>query len=376
MRKICPAFISPILLLLLYLIIAPGLACKQSDSFPDRLHLLTLLENRDFDTLDKRLNELQKASEKDVTKESHVSLAFETFSESKPNHESILSHWVATRPQSYAAHLASAEYFWHFVQTQWVNRSATTSPEQRKRLDHGLAQVTRHAKGALALHPQLIEAYYLLMRVALLQNDTISEQAYVRQALQLSPASFRIRSTHMQALSPFRGGSREAMQYFAADSQALVAKNPRLKILLGFVPWEDGLKAARSGDYQGAVNRFSEALTVGPYATFYMDRAKAYCLMNDPANALADTSAALQLYPQAPEALGNRARALLKLGRVEEANADLELATKLDPGDQVNSDHQQEGEAENFPLKVCEDRDDRRSDRALKLFDRIASIDP
>ncbi|MGZ8248689.1 DUF4034 domain-containing protein [Methylomagnum sp.] len=336
------------------------------------MSILILLENRDFDGLDKLLDNLQKKAEKDASQEIYVSLAFETFSESKLNHEAILNHWVAIHPESYAAHLAVAEYLWHFVQTQWVNKSANLSPEQRKRLDNGFGQVTRHVKAALALRPRLVEAHYLLLRTALLQGDREGERAYMRQALQVAPSSFRIRSAHMQALSPQWGGSHEAMAGFANESQAYAAENPRLKMLWGFIPWDKGLKAALDGDYPRAIGFLSEAIEARQYATFHMDRAKVYCLTNDYAKALDDSNVALRLYPQMPEALGNRARILLKLGRAEEAAADLDLVAKLDPGDQIHSDSP-ENAVESFPLKACEDQD--RS-RAIKFFDTISNIAP
>jgi tetratricopeptide (TPR) repeat protein len=372
MRKIYPVSISPVLLLLLYLLLAPGLACVQSNGFPDRLRILTLLENRDFEGLDKMIDGLQHAAEKNPEKEIHASLAFETFSESKLNHEAILNHWVAIRPQSYAAHLAVAEYLWHFVQTQWVNKSANLSNEQRKRLENGFGEVTHHARAALALRPRLTEAYYLLIRTATLQGNMEVERTFLRQGLEVAPASFRIRSAHILALSPQWGGTHEAMERFAQESQTYAPQNPRLRVLWGFIPWDRGLRAARDGDFPSALGLLSQAIEARPYATFHLDRAKVHCVIKDYANALEDSNLALRLYPQMPEALGNRARALLKLGREEEAAADMALVEVLDPGDQIHSDSQEDA-VESFPLKACEDQD---RNRVNKLFDKISNISP
>lgn len=372
MRKIYPVSVSPVLLLLLYLLLAPGLACTQSNGFPDRLRTLTLLENRDFEGLDKMIDGLQQAAEKHPAKEVYASLAFETFSESKLNHEAILNHWVAIRPQSYAAHLAVAEYLWHFVQTQWVNKSANLSNEQRKRLENGFGEVIHHARAALALRPRLTEAYYLLIRTATLQGNMEVERTFLRQGLEAAPASFRIRSAHILALSPQWGGTREAMERFAQESQAYEPQNPRLKVLWGFIPWDRGLRAARDGDFPNALGLLSQAIEARPYATFHLDRAKVHCLLNDYAKALEDSDLALRLYPQMPEALGNRARVLLKLGRGEEAAADMALVEVLDPGDQIHSDSPTDT-VESFPLKACDEGD---RNRMSKLFDKISNIAP
>lgn len=372
MRKIYPVSISPILLLMLYLLLAPGLACKPDSGLPDRLRILTLLENRDFESLDKMIDGLQEAAEQDPTKEIHASMAFEAFSESKLNHEAILNHWVAIRPQSYAAHLAVAEYLWHFVQTQWVNKSANLSPEQRKRLENGFGEIIHHTRTALTLRPRLTEAHYLLLRTATLQGYAEAERTFLRQALEMAPASFRVRSAHIQALSPQWGGSHEAMERFAQESQAYVPQNPRLRLLWGFVPWDKGLRAARGGDFLNALDQLAQASEARPYATFHLDRAKVYCVMKDYANALEESDLALRLYPQMPEALGNRARALLKLGRAEEAAADMALVAILDPGDQIHSDSPTDT-VESFPLKACDEGD---PNRMSKLFDKISNITP
>jgi hypothetical protein len=66
MRHFYPAMVNPALVLAILLFILPGMGCSSDNSrFPDRLLIISLLENRDFDALDRLLNVLQDNAEKD-----------------------------------------------------------------------------------------------------------------------------------------------------------------------------------------------------------------------------------------------------------------------------------------------------------------------
>ena len=84
-----------------------------ADGRPDKLQILSLLEKRDFVALNRMLATLQEQSEKDISKEVDVQLAFEAFATSRPDIEPLLNEWVKAHPQSYPAQLAAAEYFVH-----------------------------------------------------------------------------------------------------------------------------------------------------------------------------------------------------------------------------------------------------------------------
>jgi tetratricopeptide (TPR) repeat protein len=74
-------------------------------------------------------------------------------------------------------------------------------------------------------------------------------------------------------------------------------------------------------------------LEYGDYDPFYAGRANAYARAKDHDRALADLTKALELAPQAPSVLADRAGVFARMDRLEEAVRDLELASKLDPGE-------------------------------------------
>ncbi len=305
-----------------------------ADGHPDKLRILSLLETRDFKTLNQLLETIQELSEKDINREIDVTLAFNAFSTSRPDFEPLLDEWVKKHPESYAAHLANGSYFQHRA---WLKRgskwSKDTTSEQLRQMNLYFAESIRYVTGALTLRPTLIEGYAILINAAMAMSKPEHEQQLVRQALEKSPASFRIRRSHMQALLPRWGGSYEAMRNFARESQAYSEQNPNLKVLRGLVMWDKGRNAMLGADYGNAVQFFTQAIQNGESPEFYADRADAYMRIKDYGKALVDTHKALELYPQNPSVLADQAGALAKLGRIGEAISDLELVTRIDPGE-------------------------------------------
>jgi tetratricopeptide (TPR) repeat protein len=376
MRHFGPAMVNPALVLTILLLILPGMGCSDNSRFPDRLLIISLLENRDFDALDRLLNVLQDNAEKDIANEIYATFAFETFQEFEPDHESILNRWMAGNPQSYAARLAAGEYFYHLgTIKRGGSRADETSPEQFREMNAAFDRAIRHVKEAISLRPTLIEGYYLLAQIAMFRGEEHTERELVQQALKISPASFRIRRSYMQALLPRWGGSHEAMEVFAADSQIHGDRNPRLKSLRGLVAWDLGKIAVSQKDYGLAVRYFSKALEAGEYATFYADRADAHIKMKDYGKALADANAALALYPQSPSVLADRARAFSGLGRFEEAAADLEAAAKLNPAEKSLASIR-DWLAGKLAADAYEAQKRGRYDESLALFGKALKIDP
>jgi tetratricopeptide (TPR) repeat protein len=364
---------SSVLFLALYFVTA---AAQAADGFPDRLELLALLEKRDFATLDQRLSTLQENAEKDITQEIYAYFAFETFQTSRPDLEPLLKEWMTARPQSYAALLALGEYYWQLGAKRRGGKWAEeTSDDQFQQMDLAFETAAKYVQAALTLRPKLIEGYYVLASIARFKGDEAAEQTLTRKALEIAPASFRIRRGHLQALMPRWGGSYEAMTRFAQESQAYAAQNPKLKILLGLVDWDHADIAIREKDYEAGLRWLSKALEAGEYYGYYFNRADIYLRMKDNAKALTDLDRALALYPQAPNILGDRAAAYIALGRVEAAAIDVELGLRLDPGES-SLEPPRRWLAAKFTAEGYEQQTAHHTPEALARFDRALKLDP
>lgn len=93
-----------------------------------------------------------------------------------------------------------------------------------------------------------------------------------------------------------------------------------------------GMRQRESYDFAGAVLTFDKLVAYCPdYAEGYNQRAFARFLQQDFDRALVDLDATLELAPYHHGALSGRALALMGLGRMEEAQAQLRAALELNP---------------------------------------------
>jgi tetratricopeptide (TPR) repeat protein len=84
-----------------------------------------------------------------------------------------------------------------------------------------------------------------------------------------------------------------------------------------------------SGDYQGAILAYDQAIAVAPRAQHYHDRGRVHAMRGDQAAANADFSEAIRLDPGSPGAFSARSRARAALGDRAQANADYDAALRL-----------------------------------------------
>jgi tetratricopeptide (TPR) repeat protein len=97
--------------------------------------------------------------------------------------------------------------------------------------------------------------------------------------------------------------------------------------------YNTGNKYLRSGQFQKAVEAFTEALKRDPgYQQAYCNRGLAYLQLGETRDALENFRKALALNPKDNIALLNRSGIFLRMGKYDEAIADLDAALKSAPG--------------------------------------------
>lgn len=95
---------------------------------------------------------------------------------------------------------------------------------------------------------------------------------------------------------------------------------------------DEGVSRIRVSDYSAAITVLSELVDYCPdYAEGYNQRAFAYFLQGEFADALLDLDVAIELSPQHIGALSGRALTLMNLGQIELAHEQLRRALELNP---------------------------------------------
>jgi tetratricopeptide (TPR) repeat protein len=116
-----------------------------------------------------------------------------------------------------------------------------------------------------------------------------------------------------------------------ADSLAAVSiVSPEISVKQ---PLKDGITAFRSGDYELAIQQFTEALEIAPSSAAYSNRCLAEIHLEDYATAIEDCTQALQLNSKEPESYLNRGLAYHRIGQPAEAIADYDRLLQLKPHD-------------------------------------------
>jgi tetratricopeptide (TPR) repeat protein len=102
-------------------------------------------------------------------------------------------------------------------------------------------------------------------------------------------------------------------------------------------PYNQGVLAARAGQYEKAIAHFDEALRRQPaHAGAYYARGTAYQMLGQLERAIHDYTEAIRLDPKFADAYGNRGTAYENLGQLERAIRDYNEAIRLDPNDAVH----------------------------------------
>lgn len=95
-------------------------------------------------------------------------------------------------------------------------------------------------------------------------------------------------------------------------------------------------KAYSDGDFEDAVNFYTEAILLNPTALFFAKRGQAFLKLKKPNAAIRDCERALKLNPDSATAFKFRGRANRLLGNWEAAAKDLRQACKLDYDDEAD----------------------------------------
>ncbi len=301
---------------------------------PQRTGTLHLLRQENFTALETRLGNLEAQAERYPVFEAELALAYRAFWTSDATVGALLAEWARRSPDSAQARLSRAK---HLAKAGWDRRGtkyARETPAESFSHMHRLHKEAQdEATAAIRIQPRMSEAYATLINLALARGDTRECKAVAAKALDVLPLSFRVRETLLGCMEPRWGGSFGEMRRVARDVRLFAARNPRLIGLAGYEDAEKGRLLALADRYEEAIERYDSALTRGEDWQFYAGRAEAFKGLRQHDRALADLHRALQLQPEEPRLLIDRARQLMELDRAGEAVADLLLAETIDPAE-------------------------------------------
>jgi tetratricopeptide (TPR) repeat protein len=315
-------------------------------------HLRDLLIGGELDSLEALFSRWSAEAERNVGSETRLYDAFDAFQSVGEEFEGALDRWIEERPGSWNARLARANYRVSTAYRQRGTKLSRDTPRSNfKAMRTTLAAALQDLGTALRLNPRALEGYWLAMETATGYGDRQGAMLALERALRVSPLSFFSRARALMALTPRWAGSYPIMETIAAVPDSLLAQNPDLGLLRGFVAMEKGEIAWLARDTVLALSYLDEAMAVGPAHWFCLKRGRVWYRLDQNEKALRDLDCALASRPTNPEARHYRSRVLYDIAHRQypanwselfgRAEAEGDLAFRLDPLDETIRKHHQ-----------------------------------
>ena len=309
-----------------------GSAIREADGIApqtaNKLVLLALLKARRFADLDRCFGDYQTAFELDARNEYWPSDALDAFRTGDAKVGSLVQEWTATSPRSWAALAARGAHrhalAWLVRGSGYANTVSETAGDAFARKE---SEAAADLRSAISRRPRFVAAYDVLIAV---HRGTAAARTALDDSLRTCPDCFRPRATFLDGLTPEWGGSYEKMAAFVHESLSS-SSNPRLKLLQGFAPFSRAMKMRDDGNPVEAMREINEALKAGDLWRVYLLRADIAGQIGQAPSALPDLDRAFELRPQASPLADFRGIVRTKLGMLEGAIQDFDLARKLDP---------------------------------------------
>lgn len=308
------------------------------------LAIRTLARQRRFASLDSAFGRYQLAAKKDPRNELAWANAVWSFDMPDRTLQEPLDAWVSATGSD-AGHTARAMYLaargGEARGEKWASETSDTAFAEMNRW-HRLAW--EDLRAALRKDTTNVVVLMRMLDIAVANGDKARSQTAAGTAVAASPTSWMVWASVMYVLGPKYFGSYEAMETVARSTDSLVARNPQLQALHGFVSSEiaDSLYD-EADDIPGALLAYNRALRYGDSRTFRFGRGRVFYELGRNQQAINDFTCAAAYSPAAGDVLAMRGLARLALAKEagpalakslrEQGEADLRLARQLDPYD-------------------------------------------
>ncbi len=308
----------------------------------DSLTVLEKLKAGNFSALEAQFKDFESTAATDPRAEMNLTYAFGVFALPDPEISGKVRQWVSQFPESAIAHCARSIVLEQIAAKARGHEGGSTTSiplEHFKDMETALNRTVTEAESARAFDPNLVTAWIPSIDAAKMESDTTTMDELSRESLAKFPTSFQLRRAIIIAMEPRWGGSYDAMDKFAHESQAYVAQNPTLRYLLGFTAMEQARELQDDGKWAAAIPLLNKAIEVGgDYPSFYTYRANSFYNLKRYDDALADLLCANDLMPDTPENLDMLALTSHVLNKPSDALEYSNLYMKLGESDKEVAD--------------------------------------
>lgn len=308
---------------------------KPKRAVVDAVHwqVVTLLEQRNFDELERLLGGLQRAFEEDPGASTQLERAYFAFDRIPRTAEGVLDDWVKKQPASYAALTARASfYYFQGLEARGTGFIAETPEENIRTMRIFFEKSQLDLERSLALTQKPYLSHRTMMSIARVSGSRKSESAHYLEALKLAPQSVELRLAHITSLEPRWGGSYAAMEAYVEESRAQLRDAKAADRLAARVAAYRGHELQGKDDFAQALKHFDEAISLYPGAGTLCERAYVLSKLKRDPEAFADVKLALSKVRDHRYCLSQAVPLASRTGNSDEAIAMLSVVIEADPG--------------------------------------------
>jgi len=238
-----------------------------------------------------------------------------------------LRRWVSARPEDPFARAARG------AQLLAAAREARGDGHREKLSGTRLGLVTGKARQAnaqlrraVALRPDLMPAYALLIESYALGGDAASVELALGTALMQAPWSYYVPARALDYGNEARGISGKRLGIVLAHSRQYARENPRMALLEAYQPFYDGERQYNFGSYKRAMQTLQSSAAVAPLRIALLRTARCAGRLQQYGEAMAYYDQLVRFGVAPGEALVGRGLAWEHLGDPRKALSDYKAA--------------------------------------------------
>jgi tetratricopeptide (TPR) repeat protein len=259
--------------------------------------------------------------------------AYSVFFESDESSAVLLDRWLLQSPGSAHARAARGSYR---VERGWKARGEKiireTSRDQYESMVHWIQLAKPDLEKAVELEPRIVPAYSALIQLSFMGTEHALAGRAMAAANEVDPANFYTRAAYATSLEPRWGGSVEAMDELASESEPWLTRNPRLAGVRGMALIARRERPLKEGNHMGALAEMERGLNLYPSPGNLEFAGRLAHHLRDYPHAIELYSQALRFKPRDENALVNRAQSHWAMKKYPAAKADLERLLTFEPG--------------------------------------------
>ena len=233
-------------IVLLASILCSGNAVAAAENIPSRAEIVSLLSDRQYGELDRRLSLAQQAYARGSIDDEQLREVFRSFYFTTPSLALNFDEWIANFPRSYVAHLARGIYYEEIGrEARGPAAASETSREQFQAMERMFAKASADFEQSLSLDTKPLLTYLYQVNIDQLLGRGEAARKAVDRSIAIDKNNYVVRYAYMFALQTRFLGSGEQMRAFMKECRQAQLSASQLGSLQALIAEDQACQSCR-----------------------------------------------------------------------------------------------------------------------------------